>query len=142
MGLDMYLTAERFIWHNEQELVPDLTALDIPPTAEISTITVRAGCWRKANAIHKWFVDNIQDGVDECQKSYVSYEELHELQLLCKQVLADRSLAKSLLPTKSGFFFGSTDYDEWYFKDLEHTVEIIDKLPDPAKFDFYYQSSW
>ena len=20
--------------------------------------------WRKANAIHKWFVDNVQDGVD------------------------------------------------------------------------------
>ena len=22
--------------------------------------------WRKANAIHKWFVDNVQDGVDDC----------------------------------------------------------------------------
>ena len=25
--------------------------------------------WRKANAIHSWFVENCQDGVDECQYS-------------------------------------------------------------------------
>lgn len=138
----MYLTAERFIWFAEQELVPDLTVFGIPKDAEISTINLRAGYWRKANAIHKWFVDEIQDGVDECQKSYVSPEKLDELKNLCKQVLADPSLAETLLPTQSGFFFGSTDYNEWYFRDLEQTVEIIEKLPDPGKFDFYYQASW
>jgi hypothetical protein len=53
--------------------------------------------------------------------------------------------AEELLPTQSGFFFGSTDYDEGYKQDLEYTVERIEKiLNDSAleKCEFYYQSSW
>jgi hypothetical protein len=35
--------------------------------------------WRKANQIHKWFVDNVQDGVDDCKEYWVSEEKLQEL---------------------------------------------------------------
>jgi hypothetical protein len=51
-------------------------------------------------------------------------------------------LAEELLPSHSGFFFGSTEYDEWYFKDLTRTVEIIDRCL-ASKFDYFeYQASW
>jgi hypothetical protein len=63
----------------------------------------------------------------------------------CKTVLEFPERAEELLPTQSGFFFGGTDYDEWYKQDLEYTVTRIEKiLADPAfvKSDFYYQSSW
>jgi hypothetical protein len=43
-------------------------------------------------------------------------------------VLADHSLAQELLPTQSGFFFGSTDYDEWYFSDVEDCKQQMEKL--------------
>lgn len=52
-------------------------------------------------------------------------------------------VAQELLPTESGFFFGSTDYNQWYIKDIENTIEIIDrclKLPDDWSFE--YNSSW
>ena len=32
--------------------------------------------WRKANAIHKFFVDTCQNGNDNCQRHYVSRENL------------------------------------------------------------------
>jgi hypothetical protein len=57
--------------------------------------------------------------------------------------LADPTLAKELLPTQEGFFFGSTDYDQWYASDLELTIEICDRcLALPADFEFEYCSSW
>jgi len=59
-------------------------------------------------------------------------------------VLDNHALASEHLPTTSGFFFGSTEYDEWYFQDLQSTVEIIDnalsKIGD--EWTFSYQSSW
>jgi hypothetical protein len=105
---------------------------------------VKIGYWRKANAIHDWFVQNCQDGNDDCREAYVPIEKLEELRNICKMVLGNHALASEHLPTSSGFFFGSTDYDEWYYKDLESTVEIIDnalsKISD--EWTFAYQSSW
>lgn len=102
MGLDMYLWAT--VGNNRQEAV----------------------YWRKANAIHAWFVDNCQNGIDECQTVDVTPGELMTLVDICKKVLADHTLADELLPSRSGFFFGSTDYDKWYFRGLEDTVTNIE----------------
>ena len=65
------------------------------PTAEIS---INVGYWRKANAIHGWFVNECQEGVDECQKSYVPRDKLQELMELCKEVLINKDRAEELLP--------------------------------------------
>lgn len=103
------------------------------------------GYWRKANQIHKWFVDNVQDGVDDCGTYKVTKAHLVELYNLCSQVLNDHSLAESLLPSQSGFFFGSTDYDEWYYNDLENTKRIIDNILEyksDCLDNLYYSSSW
>jgi hypothetical protein len=73
----------------------------------------------------------------------VSRETLTELLDLCKQVLADHSKAEELLPNQEGFFFGSTNYDELYFSDLEDTVAILENcLTMDHSWDFHYQSSW
>jgi len=57
--------------------------------------------------------------------------------------IEDSTIAKKMLPTESGFFFGSTDYDEEYYDDLKRTVEIIEKcLALPEGWYFYYHSSW
>lgn len=70
------------------------------------------------------------------------------------KVIANPELAKQLLPPQEGFFFGSTDYDQWYAEDLKSTVEQIDKvlawvdadlLASGGKYshiDFQYHSSW
>jgi len=147
MGLDMYLNAERYLWGHEEgdkqisENIGQLIGL--PSDGKVKTITVEAGYWRKSNQIHNWFVANVQDGKDECQDSYVSREQLKELREVCQKVLADNELAEKLLPTASGFFFGGTEYDQWYFNDLEETIKIIDNaLLMPDQWDFNYRSSW
>jgi len=112
--------------------------------------------WRKANAIHKFFVDTCQEGNDNCQRHYVSRENLEELLetintiLAVKTPVARRTKAEELLPTEMGCFFGSEDYDDWYFQDLKRTKSILEKVFEYEEnaeagkcFDsFCYQSSW
>jgi len=102
------------------------------------------GYWRKANAIHKWFVDNVQNGVDECNSYFVTKERLVELLSIVNAVLCGANPGE-LLPTKSGFFFGGTDYDEWYYMKLKYTKKTLKKVIKETDFDnqvIIYESSW
>lgn len=57
-------------------------------------IAEHVGYWRKANQIHNWFVENIQDGVDDCNyHREVTEEDLEELLDLCKRVLNSCEMA-------------------------------------------------
>jgi hypothetical protein len=148
MGLDMYLYADRFVSEyfdkddkeraaKIQELFPEFA------DAEISYVRAQVGYWRKANAIHKWFVDNVQDGEDDCGSYYVSREKLQELLDIIESILSNKGKAKDALPTASGFFFGSTNIDEYYFQDLEQTKAILTKaLALNPNLSLHYQSSW
>ena len=147
MGLDMYLSAKRFLWYNEDELVNKLTS-NFPELGEakVKRIEAEIGYWRKANQIHKWFVDNVQEGEDDCGDYEVSKEQLKELLDLIDQVLADKSQAPNLLPNTNGFFFGSQDYDEYYFQDLEYTKKLIEGVLSNEELSKHwcleYTSSW
>ncbi|MED1125274.1 hypothetical protein [Bacillus atrophaeus] len=103
------------------------------------------GYWRKANHIHAWFVDNVQNNVDDCGIYPVSKAQLKKLKGVCQLVLNNMDHAATLLPTQSGFFFGSTDYDEYYKRDVEDTMRILSKAIDETDFDkemIVYSSSW
>lgn len=152
MGLDQYLYAKQYTSESDYArpekfaVLKDVVGSDIKFLVKDSpsiSVEMKVGQWRKANAIHAYFVDNCQNGEDDCRLSYVSPEKLTELLDLCKQVLADHSKADELLPSQSGFFFGNTEYDEWYFSDLTDTVEILENaLKMGDDWEFYYQSSW
>ncbi len=142
----------------------------------ITYITEEVMYWRKANAIHQWFVTNVQKGNDDQGNYYVSAKKLDELATLCEKIVAatvlkkgkikngstisggietpnmedgeimdyeSAKLASDFLPTTSGFFFGSTDYDSYYFNDIKNTAEKLRALlkedPDAT---YYYSSSW
>lgn len=124
MGLDMFLEARHKITNRADE----------------------AAYWRKANAVHKWFVDNVQNGEDECRPHYVEREQLEELIDDCMLVIAaqDQELSEQVVPTASGFFFGSTEYNDIYYDDLKQTIEMLEKVLEKYSEDyqFIYQSSW
>jgi len=188
MGLDMYLEARKFVsgydfapeadkhlFNQLSEISPAAPSVDSPSFQ----LTVNIGYWRKANAIHGWFVREIGDGVDECQEMYVRREKLAELKsalLLAlgekpsvvapasqgysingnpaeviaetmvleahRAELNDESDTDPLRPV-GGFFFGGTEKDEWYYRQLANTLDIIEKaLALPSTWDIYYQASW
>lgn len=59
------------------------------------------------------------------------------------RVVENPAVATELLPTESGFFFGGTEYDEYYIGDLKNTVDQIDAaLAAFDGWDFQYGSSW
>lgn len=58
-------------------------------------IREEVGYWRKANHIHKWFVDNIQDGEDDClYHREVRKADLLDLLDTCEKVLASCNLVE------------------------------------------------
>lgn len=150
MGLDMYLTKKIYIGanydHNNITGSIDIKVRGKSVKIDFNKVTYvieDAGYWRKANAIHNWFVVNCQDNKDECQESDVPWEKMEELKKLCNRVLENRndhSLIGQILPPTEGFFFGSYEIDEDYFKDIKDTLNIINSL-DP-KGDYFYSASW
>ena len=150
MGLDMYLEKRTHVrqWDFQKpeeqynvEVTKGGEPINIDPK-RVTYVVEEVGYWRKANQIHQWFVENVQGGEDNCAEYYVGSDKLEELLDLCKKVQTDNSLAEALLPTQGGFFFGGTQYDEWYFKDIENTIEILEKVLTEKGADYYYSSSW
>ena len=155
MGLDMYLNGKRYMskYFNEEDGARAADIADKFPELQgwkrlsddspVKEVKIEAGYWRKANAIHKWFVDNVQAGADDCGNYYVSREQLTKLRETVCKVLDFRHLATDLLPPTSGFFFGSDKIDQYYWQDLAQTLAIIDAaLALPEQWEFEYHSSW
>lgn len=156
MGLDMYLKAQKYVSKMNYETEPPSNYPDYNKIAslypELDTdniygyeISRTIAYWRKANQIHQWFVDNCQDGEDDCKLYYVDRPQLEELLNLCKQVKANQGKAEDLLPPQAGFFFGSTDIDDYYWADIDDTIVQLSAILENEKlkeYDFYYQSSW
>jgi hypothetical protein len=157
MGLDMYLSAKRYIsgydhFGKEQKKrfaqyirAAGLKLSDVSKDSPHGHFDICVAYWRKSNQVHRWFVLHVQEGTDDCKSYYVSKEQLTELIDTCKAVLANHTRVAELLPPSDGFFFGSTVVDEWYFEDLENTVKMLTPLVTDKKWEaweFEYQSSW
>ena len=187
MGLDMYLSRKKFIGARYEHR--NITgSIDIKQEGKpipidfnkVDYIEEGIAYWRKANQIHKWFVDHCQDGTDDCKPYYVAKEDLENLLETCKEV-KEKAILKhgevkngeklengewkpimeegdyienyeeiaELLPTESGCFFGSTDYDEYYMQDIDYTIKTLEqileednKIDKDILIDYIYQSSW
>ena len=188
MGLDMYLNRKVYVganWEHNKingEINLRKGEKQIPVNFDkVTYITEEVMYWRKANQIHKFFVDNVQDGNDDCKDYYVSTDDLCELLDICKQikekcplvsgkvkvgerfengewvaiiedgkVMQNAEFAAKLLPCESGFFFGSTNYDQYYMQDIEKTIEVLTEILKQEEeynkngfySDFEYSSSW
>ena len=143
MGLDMYLNAKRFLWYNEEALGATVAqAFPEIKDRRVKEVIVEAMYWRKSNQIHKWFVDNVQKGTDDCGNYDVSREQIEELRQLILKVLDTKNA--TLLPPQEGFFFGSKTVDDYYWQDLRDTEEKLGKVLEDLtdNWSFEYHSSW
>lgn len=163
MGLDMYLSARKYVEKIDWKKMHDNDGLEykdatLPNYSEIvelsglsgldrdiygASVSITALYWRKANQIHKWFVENVQQGEDNCGEYYVSHEKLDELLAVCEKAYKSRD-PQDLMP-QPGFFFGSYDIDQYYWEDIKRTISEIKRIKRHKAYDrlsFYYSSSW
>lgn len=159
MGLDMFLYKKTYVknWsfepkENKKRVYVSQGGKSIKhiKPKRVAYITEEVMYWRKSNHIHQWFVQNIQNGVDDCGNYELSIDQLKELRDECKIIVDDKSKAPTTLPTTPGFFFGSTDYDKYYHEDTKRTLKELNKLieeyesiPEGYNKPYYeYHSSW
>lgn len=159
MGLDQYLYARQCVsGTNHKRVNGEYVTEDVPAYGAVLeavgldknevadefpalTVEVKVAQWRKAWAIHRWLVNEIQDGKDDCRDYYASRDTLIDLRNLCQQALDNPEDANMLLPDE---YFGDGD-TEWHTYQLTHTITQLDKVLNNSKFDgwdFQYSSSW
>ncbi len=99
--------------------------------------------FRKVNLLVEYF-----EYEDDCSDMVVDQHQLQELVEKCEYLIevakehpagSDefKERASVTLPTQSGFFFGNTDYDEWYLSDLKEIVESLSPVIADTDFDRY-----
>jgi hypothetical protein len=99
------------------------------------TLWEQVAYWRKANAIHRWFVEHVHGGEDDGYWfAEVPEAACRALLERVEAALASWGRAPELLPTQVGFFFGSTDYDEHYAADLIDTRNQLTRVLDTTDF--------
>jgi len=96
MGLDMYLTGEKF-------LMPDYQNPGIHPQEDgfrVRSRTLELGYWRKHPNLHGYIVQTFAGGKDECQTIDLDPDDI-------RTIVA--AVQAGNLPCTTGFFFGSSD---------------------------------
>jgi hypothetical protein len=153
MGLDMYLHARKYLSSlnsKDQELIEKIAELteNTRYGMQLTGLEYQVMYWRKANAIHNWFVKNVQNGVDDCRAYEVTLEHLDDLLRTLEKIGGSKELAAELLPPCEGFFFGSSELTEGYWADLELTKQelrsFLEDLGEDIGWNWTvtYRSSW
>lgn len=163
MGLDQYLTRKFYVGgrYEHRNVTGEINikigdeqySFDVK---NVDYIVEVAGYWREASSIHQWFVDNCQDGEDDCKEYSVSQEQLQELLDIVNKILkcctfagkqyisANKEVCEELLPTRAGVVFGGTEYDEAYYEDLLETKRILEENLNEKYTNWYFEylASW
>lgn len=156
MGLDInFFKAKRIEWNRFQKelsvyksLPKNEQNMDDSPYRSFDPEEV--GYFRKVNFLLSFF-----DYEENCEYKEISKDKLEELRHACIEIGrmkpvryeitkytyggteqvkvysdADQKRCAELLPTQSGFFFGNTDYDQWYFNEVKEVLSWVDGVLD------------
>jgi hypothetical protein len=111
MGLDMYLTGEKF-------LMPDYHNQPATPQEDgfrLRSKTLELGYWRKHPNLHGHIVQTFAGGKDECQTIDLRPDDIRTIVAAVKA---------GNLPYTTGFFFGSSDTSP---ESVANDIAIFDK---------------
>ena len=139
MGLDMYLTGDKYIGGSLQNTEP-FQEIEGKP---VERIILELGYWRKHAKLHGYIVKNFaHNGVDDQEKIELTSDNL-------KQIV--NAIRNKDLPKTKGFFFGNDEIDEMHaqednenIKRFEDAIEWLGNLSegDNWRRAVYYQASW
>lgn len=87
-------------------------------------------------SLKKWiFYFHFFDYTENYEDIEINKQQVEDLVDTCKQVLKEKSKAKTLLPNTEGFFFGSTEYDEMYFDNVKLVLQRFQHLLKTFNFE-------
>lgn len=86
--------------------------------------------FRKVNFLMAFFAY-----VDNCEFVEITKEQVSDLVDRATRVWENHSLAEELLPTQSGFFYGSTEYSDWYFEDVKDVRDTFQEILDNTDWE-------
>ena len=101
-------------------------------------VTTQAAYWRKANSIHGWFVNNVQNGEDDCGTYEIDIDTLKKLRGVCMDVLGKMRGMVLEVPDKY-----AADFAKW-FPNGEVPRKVVidpDNLSELAKVTGYHEFS-
>ncbi|MGH9344372.1 MAG: phosphoglycerate kinase [Terriglobia bacterium] len=93
MGLDMYLTGEKFVMDSRLNLKED--------GFRLRSKTIELGYWRKHPNLHGYIVQTFAGGEDQCQNIDLGVPDR------IRSIIA--AIEARTLPDTTGFFFGVSD---------------------------------
>lgn len=133
MGLDMYLTGEKYLVRFNQQ-PEDLLFED---GFRVKNKDLDLGYWRKHPDLHGFIIQTFADGLDECQRIELSREDLE------KTISA---IEKDLLPKTYGFFFGESENGTEQKRDaisiFKAAIEWLSIEEEGSWKSVCYQASW
>ena len=150
MGLDMYLEARRYLSPYNEELAPVRKAVadaigyqqkaekwtDDRGLYQVNGVSLFVGYWRKCYPIHQWFVQNVQEGHDDCRPAFVPESTLKALEEQLDQVDDDPESASEFFVLDEGETLGGGDVD-YAIRIIHHARQLQQQ-----GWDIYYRSSW
>lgn len=107
------------------------------------SIFTQVAYWRKFNALHNWFVNNVQLGVDDCGFYELFQDHIVDLLDTLQNTLDDQD--SSHFEPIGGFFFGSIEVDDYYWEQVENTRDKMYRLLNDFDWEnqrMFYYSSW
>jgi hypothetical protein len=135
MGLDMYLTAHKYLYSDSDEEKGKEIAEILGINRTVRSVAFRAMQWRKCHLVNQWFIDRLDDR-DVLQECEIDREVLQELINQCTRALEGKT---------SDFADNEVDeVDEDFKYEMQITKDGIEaSLKDfPLNCWFTYCASW
>ena len=130
MGLDMYLTGEKYFWADPR---PENNPRE--DGFRVRSRTLELGYWRKHPNLHGYIVNTFASGIVNCEPIALAETDIEKI---------IDAVARDNLPHTVGFFFGASDGTE-----KDETLRIFTAalawLRNKESNNFrtvYYRASW
>lgn len=87
--------------------------------------------FRKYNFLIPFFEEYYDVEIENLRDLSIGKDGIKELISRCEEVLDNHILADKLLPTTEGFFFGNTEYNEYYYEAIKDCLtKCLEILPE------------
>lgn len=105
--------------------------------------SIKAAKLRKCNMLHTWVSAYCEREPENCEEIKLPRSAVEKMISDVEIVLSDPTLGPTILPTTDGFFFGSTEYDDFYLAKIEDVaVRLSDMLVEHDDVRWFYYVEW